>query len=144
MSVECSHSSSFIKVDFIHVLQLKDIIMCTKRLSLFNLLGIKSIPSLFFDSACRALAAVSLFCQTEAPCAYYMKTGACKFGQTCKYDHPPPQEIIAKAVEQARGEIPVSCDVSMPGSNESDSQDATPLPPGTDAPAVTAACASST
>ncbi|XP_024368797.1 zinc finger CCCH domain-containing protein 8 isoform X8 [Physcomitrium patens] len=82
--------------------------------------------------------------ETEAPCAYYMKTGACKFGQTCKYDHPPPQEIIAKAVEQARGEIPVSCDVSMPGSNESDSQDATPLPPGTDAPAVTAACASST
>jgi len=31
-----------------------------------------------------------------------MKTGACKFGLTCKYDHPPPQEIIARAVEAVR------------------------------------------
>ncbi|XP_024369139.1 uncharacterized protein [Physcomitrium patens] len=77
--------------------------------------------------------------ETETPCAYYMKTGACKFGQTCKYDHPPPQEIIARAVEQARGEVPSSYDVNMPTSVASDSQDVTPLPPGTDVPAVTAA-----
>ncbi|KAG0605041.1 hypothetical protein M758_9G026700 [Ceratodon purpureus] len=81
--------------------------------------------------------------ETEAPCAYYMKTGACKFGPTCKYDHPPPQEIIAKAVEAARGEVPGSYDVNLPegiaASMAAESQDVTPLPPGTDAPAVTAA-----
>ncbi|KAH7682318.1 CCCH-type Zn-finger protein [Dioscorea alata] len=30
-------------------------------------------------------------------CAYYMKTGTCQFGPTCKYDHPPPGEAVAKA-----------------------------------------------
>lgn len=29
-------------------------------------------------------------------CAFYMKTGVCKFGMQCKFDHPPPQEAIAK------------------------------------------------
>lgn len=81
--------------------------------------------------------------ETEAPCAYYMKTGACKFGPTCKYDHPPPQEIIAKAVEAARGEVPGSYDVNLPegmtATMAAESQDTTPLPPGTDAPAITAA-----
>lgn len=24
----------------------------------------------------------------EAPCAFYMRTGTCKFGPTCKFDHP--------------------------------------------------------
>jgi hypothetical protein len=62
-----------------------------------------------------------------------MKTGACKFGPTCKYDHPPPQEIIAKAVEAARGEVPVSYDVNLPEGIIAS------IPPGTDAPAVTAA-----
>ncbi|XP_044468710.1 zinc finger CCCH domain-containing protein 37-like isoform X2 [Mangifera indica] len=28
-------------------------------------------------------------------CPYYMKTGACKYGATCKFDHPPPGEVIA-------------------------------------------------
>ncbi|KAK4796912.1 hypothetical protein SAY86_029238 [Trapa natans] len=31
-------------------------------------------------------------------CPYYMKTGTCKYGATCKFDHPPPGEVIANAV----------------------------------------------
>ncbi|XP_076954611.1 zinc finger CCCH domain-containing protein 37-like isoform X2 [Bidens hawaiensis] len=30
-------------------------------------------------------------------CPYYMKTGACKYGATCKFDHPPPAEVMAAA-----------------------------------------------
>ncbi|PKA61042.1 Zinc finger CCCH domain-containing protein 37 [Apostasia shenzhenica] len=30
-------------------------------------------------------------------CPFYMKTGTCKFGVTCRFDHPPPGEAIAKA-----------------------------------------------
>ncbi|KAF6135221.1 hypothetical protein GIB67_035292 [Kingdonia uniflora] len=30
-------------------------------------------------------------------CAYYMKTGACKYGIQCRFDHPPPGEAIAMA-----------------------------------------------
>jgi hypothetical protein len=29
-------------------------------------------------------------------CAFYMKTGTCRFGVLCKFDHPPPGEAIAK------------------------------------------------
>lgn len=29
-------------------------------------------------------------------CAFYMRSGTCKFGVNCKFDHPPPQEAIAK------------------------------------------------
>jgi hypothetical protein len=69
-----------------------------------------------------------------------MKTGACKFGQTCKYDHPPPQEVIARAVEAARAGVDLpagSYDVNnTPAAG--DSQDTTELPPGTDVPAITA------
>ena len=24
----------------------------------------------------------------EAPCSFFIKTGSCKFGATCKFDHP--------------------------------------------------------
>ncbi|KAJ6909941.1 zinc finger CCCH domain-containing protein 37-like [Populus alba x Populus x berolinensis] len=27
-------------------------------------------------------------------CPYYMKTGTCKYGATCKFDHPPPGEVM--------------------------------------------------
>ncbi|RAL41067.1 unnamed protein product [Cuscuta campestris] len=27
-------------------------------------------------------------------CPYYMKTGTCKYGTTCKFDHPPPGEVM--------------------------------------------------
>ncbi|KAL3643213.1 RNA-binding, Nab2-type zinc finger [Castilleja foliolosa] len=30
-------------------------------------------------------------------CPYYMKTGTCKFAATCKFDHPPPGEVMAAA-----------------------------------------------
>ncbi|XP_071725784.1 zinc finger CCCH domain-containing protein 37 [Rutidosis leptorrhynchoides] len=33
-------------------------------------------------------------------CPYYMKTGACKYGATCKFDHPPPGEVIAASTSQ--------------------------------------------
>ncbi|KAL8461780.1 hypothetical protein ACS0TY_032215 [Phlomoides rotata] len=28
-------------------------------------------------------------------CPYYMKTGTCKYGATCRFDHPPPGEVMA-------------------------------------------------
>ncbi|CAA0818050.1 Zinc finger CCCH domain-containing protein 37 [Striga hermonthica] len=33
-------------------------------------------------------------------CPYYMKTGTCKFGATCKFDHPPPGEVLTGATSQ--------------------------------------------
>jgi hypothetical protein len=27
-----------------------------------------------------------------------MKTGTCKYDSTCKFDHPPPAEVVAMAV----------------------------------------------
>nr|CAB3477625.1 unnamed protein product [Digitaria exilis] len=29
-------------------------------------------------------------------CAFYMRSGTCRYGARCKFDHPPPQEAIAK------------------------------------------------
>ncbi len=26
----------------------------------------------------------------EPDCAFFLKTGTCKFGETCKFNHPPP------------------------------------------------------
>ncbi|KAM7492867.1 hypothetical protein LguiA_035788 [Lonicera macranthoides] len=34
-------------------------------------------------------------------CPYYMKTGTCKYGATCKFDHPPPGEVMAMATPTA-------------------------------------------
>lgn len=34
-------------------------------------------------------------------CPYYMKTGACKYGATCKFDHPPPGEVMSSATTGA-------------------------------------------
>nr|DAD44121.1 TPA_asm: hypothetical protein HUJ06_002351 [Nelumbo nucifera] len=33
-------------------------------------------------------------------CPFYMKTGTCKYGVTCRFDHPPPGEAIAMATVQ--------------------------------------------
>ncbi|KAG5570464.1 hypothetical protein H5410_060230 [Solanum commersonii] len=30
-------------------------------------------------------------------CPYYMKTGMCKYGASCKFDHPPPGEVLGMA-----------------------------------------------
>ncbi|ESQ48761.1 hypothetical protein EUTSA_v10020494mg [Eutrema salsugineum] len=34
-------------------------------------------------------------------CPYYMKTGTCKYGATCKFDHPAPGEVMAKTSSEA-------------------------------------------
>lgn len=34
-------------------------------------------------------------------CPYYLKTGTCKYGTTCKFDHPPPGEVMAMAAIQS-------------------------------------------
>ncbi|KAJ6822477.1 zinc finger CCCH domain-containing protein 8 [Iris pallida] len=33
-------------------------------------------------------------------CPFYMKTGTCKYGVACRFDHPPPGEAIAMATVQ--------------------------------------------
>lgn len=33
-------------------------------------------------------------------CPYYLKTGTCKYGATCKFDHPPPGEVMAMQASQ--------------------------------------------
>ncbi|KAL6975030.1 Zinc finger CCCH domain-containing protein 37 [Sarracenia purpurea var. burkii] len=33
-------------------------------------------------------------------CPYYMKTGTCKYGATCRFDHPPPGEVMAVTTSQ--------------------------------------------
>lgn len=33
-------------------------------------------------------------------CPYYLKTATCKYGVTCKFDHPPPGEVMAMATSQ--------------------------------------------
>lgn len=38
-----------------------------------------------------------VFCcgiQNEIECAFYMRNGQCKFGSTCKFNHPQPANII--------------------------------------------------
>lgn len=32
--------------------------------------------------------------QNETECAYYMRTGQCKFGSTCKFHHPQPSNMM--------------------------------------------------
>ena len=32
--------------------------------------------------------------QSEKECAYYLRTGLCKFGSTCKFHHPPPSSPV--------------------------------------------------
>ncbi|OAY82780.1 Zinc finger CCCH domain-containing protein 8 [Ananas comosus] len=37
-------------------------------------------------------------------CSFYMKTGMCKFGSNCRFDHPPPREAVAMAAMQGSGD----------------------------------------
>lgn len=32
--------------------------------------------------------------QNETECAYYLRTGQCKFGSTCKFHHPQPNNMM--------------------------------------------------
>ena len=34
------------------------------------------------------------FLQNEIECAYYLRTGQCKFGSTCKFHHPQPTNMM--------------------------------------------------
>lgn len=34
------------------------------------------------------------FLQNEIECAYYLRTGQCKFGNTCKFHHPQPTNMM--------------------------------------------------
>ncbi|GMP67948.1 hypothetical protein CsSME_00027741 [Camellia sinensis var. sinensis] len=34
------------------------------------------------------------YLQNETECAYYLRTGQCKFGSTCKFHHPPPSNMM--------------------------------------------------
>jgi hypothetical protein len=50
-------------------------------------------------------------------CPYYLKTATCKFGATCKFDHPPPGEVMEMAKTQGTsttngGETETNADVS--------------------------------
>ncbi|XP_072981539.1 zinc finger CCCH domain-containing protein 8 [Typha angustifolia] len=36
-------------------------------------------------------------------CSYYMKTGTCRYGASCRFDHPPPGEAVAMAAMQGAG-----------------------------------------
>ncbi|PON51234.1 Zinc finger, CCCH-type [Parasponia andersonii] len=38
-------------------------------------------------------------------CPYYLKTGACKYGPTCKFDHPPPGEVMGMGNTQESSSI---------------------------------------
>src|SRR4051812_42508268 len=33
--------------------------------------------------------------QNEKECTYYLRTGLCKFGNTCKFHHPQPSNTIS-------------------------------------------------
>ncbi|XP_026414098.1 zinc finger CCCH domain-containing protein 37-like isoform X1 [Papaver somniferum] len=49
-------------------------------------------------------------------CPFYMKTGACKYGSSCRFDHPPPGEAVAMAtVVQGSSSAPPSGEaIAMP------------------------------
>ncbi|XP_004295541.1 PREDICTED: uncharacterized protein LOC101295501 [Fragaria vesca subsp. vesca] len=37
-------------------------------------------------------------------CVYYLKTGTRKYGASCRFDHPPPGEVVAMAASQAKSD----------------------------------------
>jgi hypothetical protein len=42
--------------------------------------------------------------QGAEACAFYMRSGTCRYGPHCKFDHPPPQEAIAKLQAAGNGD----------------------------------------
>lgn len=50
--------------------------------------------------------------QGEKECSYYLKTGQCKFGVTCKFHHPQPSGIQVPA--PTAGPLPVPPPVPAP------------------------------
>ncbi|CAH8331849.1 unnamed protein product [Eruca vesicaria subsp. sativa] len=41
----------------------------------------------------------------EPDCSYYIRTGLCRFGSTCRFNHPPDRELVI-ATARMRGEYP--------------------------------------
>ncbi|KAL0855820.1 hypothetical protein Bca101_060973 [Brassica carinata] len=41
----------------------------------------------------------------EPDCSYYIRTGLCRFGSTCRFNHPP-RRVQVKATARMRGEYP--------------------------------------
>jgi hypothetical protein len=41
----------------------------------------------------------------EPDCVYYMRTGMCGFGQSCRFNHPPNRKLAA-AVARGKGDYP--------------------------------------
>jgi Zinc finger C-x8-C-x5-C-x3-H type (and similar) len=48
-----------------------------------------------------------------------MKTAACKYGATCKFDHPPPGELISMASKHGTS-------VTEPGTTEPGTEEVNP------------------
>jgi hypothetical protein len=38
---------------------------------------------------------------TATPCSYYMRTGRCNFGMTCKFHHPPGVRTVTQGEDKA-------------------------------------------
>lgn len=53
--------------------------------------------------------------QGERECTYYVKTGQCKFGATCKFHHPQPANLQIPAHSLASQVAPVPAPVAAPG-----------------------------
>ncbi|MQL98850.1 hypothetical protein Taro_031562, partial [Colocasia esculenta] len=39
----------------------------------------------------------------EPDCAYYIRTGLCRFGMTCRFNHPPNRKLVAAALRMKGG-----------------------------------------
>ncbi|KAH7838361.1 hypothetical protein Vadar_025431 [Vaccinium darrowii] len=53
-----------------------------------------------YERDIRLFVTLIRFDEGAVHCPYYMKTGTCKYGATCKFDHPPPGEVMATATSQ--------------------------------------------
>ncbi|KAL0367694.1 UNVERIFIED_CONTAM: Zinc finger CCCH domain-containing protein 34 [Sesamum radiatum] len=54
-------------------------------------------------------------CQGEKECSYYVKTGQCKFGITCKFHHPQPTGVQVPAPGPAVAPGPTLAPLPVPG-----------------------------
>ncbi|KAL5989913.1 Zinc finger CCCH domain-containing protein [Asimina triloba] len=65
-------------------------------------------------------------------CAFYLKTGTCKYGAACRFDHPPPGEVVAMA--KAHGLSGEEKEIET--TNMEETAAATPMPVDALAPAA--------
>lgn len=80
----------------------------------FNILGLPIRKvfniSIFLSFKCLVDGiSVSIICsQDEKSCPYYMRTRSCKFGVTCKFNHPQPDNTTAYTGSSAPTPVPYS------------------------------------